>query len=108
MTMEDVRRIHEKHNGHFFDYENIRWFGSRIETECFPGGFFITSEHDERGSYFRGELIRAWNGERRYSIRQIDTQTGFIHTCGEYGGFRSLEDANAALNNILNKTINQA
>lgn len=77
-TIDDIKAAHEATGGHFFSPSAMRWFGSRILSPVFPGGYFVTSERDSTG--------HAWDGERRYTVR-VCRDDGDIDTVSDYGQF---------------------
>lgn len=90
MTIDDVKRINARMGYHFFSPATMRFFSSRVESELLENHCFVTSEQDN-GSPLSD--IRAWNGERRFSVRFFDENSGIIETVGEFGAYDTLEDA---------------
>jgi hypothetical protein len=82
-------------SGYFFTKSAARWFSSRISWSSLTlnggGQLFITSEQD---SY------AAWNGERRYTVRSWNNETG-VDTVGEFGGYDTMSKARAELKKHL-------
>ena len=82
-------------SGYFFTKSAARYFCSRISWSSLTlngvGQLFITSEQD---SY------AAWNGERRYTVRSWNNETG-VNTVGEFGGYDTMSQARAALKKQL-------
>ena len=84
-TINDIRAAHEATGGHFFSPSSMRYFGSRILSPVFPGGYFVTSERDSGVHTSRG-YVAAWNGERRYTVR-VCREDGQIDTVSDHGQF---------------------
>ena len=79
--------------GHyFFDADTLRFFGSRISEDVYGGRYFVTSERDRPVS---SRFPAAWNGERRYTVREA-APDGSISTVGTFGGYRTLAAAKRA------------
>lgn len=89
--MSEVRSANRQLGHLFFDPAALRFFGSRVHSELHGGCYFVTSERDEAW----GSLPAAWNGERRYTVRQASAD-GSIVTVGEFGEYRSASAAHAA------------
>lgn len=79
-TIDDIQAAHNATGGHFFSPSAMRFFGSRILSPVFPGGYFVTSERDT------GPAPAAWHGERRYTVR-VCRPDGDIDTVSDYGQF---------------------
>lgn len=71
----------------WFSKESMAFFNSKIHNTVYGGCIFISSEQDK--SPFGH---RAWNGQRRYSVRVMD-QTGGMWTWMGFGAFGTLLDA---------------
>ena len=93
-TVADIRAAHD---GHFFDRDTMRFFGSRIVGDrTIAGRFFITSEQD------RAPYGRVWGGARRYSIREA-MPDGSVETVGEFGEFSTADAARRAAKRIASE-----
>ncbi len=90
--MARIKAEHAAHGLKFFSTANMRAFRSRICGRVFDNLCFITSEQD-RGSYFNGQLVAAWDGQRRYTVRQFNTETYDIDTVSEFGEFATVGEA---------------
>lgn len=71
----------------WFSKESMDFFNSKVYVRVYGGCIFISSEQDK--SPFGN---RAWNGQRRYSIRVMD-QTGGMWTWMGFGAFGSHAEA---------------
>lgn len=90
ITEPAVRTMHQlkqrnAHNGYsFFREDTMAYFNSEVETPLMQGGYFVTSErYDE-------------DGEKQYTLRMADLNTGEIHTIGEFGAYRAIKEAKDA------------
>lgn len=86
-TMDDVRLANHELGHHWFEPATLRWFGSRVGSTLYGGRFFTTSERDPSGS--------AWNGQRRYSVREVRPD-GSVDTASGFGEFASWSGADKA------------
>lgn len=91
-TIRQIRGANRAAGHYFFSEESMAFFGSQIERGVHGGRYFITSEQDPQGD--------AWDGERRWTIRAI-LKDGSIRTAGEFGAFRSREEAIAAVMEMI-------
>jgi hypothetical protein len=76
-TIADIKR---KHVGSFFLPETMRFFGSKIESKLYLGGYFITSEKD-------------WSGKKRAYTVRLALDNGDIETLSKFLEFSEIEDA---------------
>lgn len=80
--------------GYWFSPSSMGFFNSRVYwntlTELPNGYLFISSEQD----------ITAWNDERRYTIRKVNTDYG-IATIGEFGQYATLKKAKKGLAELV-------
>ncbi len=93
LTIEDIRRLNEDADFHFFDESTLRFFDSIIEPETYGplGTWFLTSEQPP-----------LWTGQterdpRMWTIRRFDTRSHQMDTVGEFRGYESKDAALAAL-----------
>lgn len=91
-TVDEIRDANRRAGDHFFDPDTMRSFQSRVLHGVYAGRFFITSERD-RGFHFGGQWAAAWDGERRYTIREA-LPDGTIGRDGS--GFGEYRDARTA------------
>jgi hypothetical protein len=84
-TVADVKRANAAIGHHYFDRETLRFFGSRVGSTVYGGRYFVTSERDEAIS---SRFPAAWNGERRYTVREA-ADDGSISTVGAFGAYRT-------------------
>lgn len=82
-------------SGHsWFSKESMRFFNCDLHDDPVAvddGYLFISSEQDEI----------AWKGERRFTIRFSDLQSGAISTVGEFGQYQNLDEARGGLKAML-------
>lgn len=95
-SVAEVADANRRAGHHFFDPDTIKFFSSRIETDIVGERLFIPSEQDETGF---GKLGKAWDGERRFTIR-IAEDNGQVHTIGQSGFFREAQQAYAAAEDL--------
>lgn len=99
-NIHDLKVYAQEHGSHFFDPDTMRFFGSRVAPGVAHGKsgvYFITSEQDKDGF---GTLGYVWNGERRYTVRLMNSYAD-IASVGEMGAYPSLRAARAALKKYL-------
>lgn len=65
MRISDVKREHAAAGGYFFSRDTMRFFNSRIESELYNGGWFVTSERFE--DVFSDDVY-----PREYRVRWFD------------------------------------
>jgi hypothetical protein len=82
-TVADVRRANAAIGHYFFDRDALRFFGSRVGSTVYGGRYFVTSERDEAIS---SRFPAAWNGERRYTVREAAAD-GSVSTVGAFGAY---------------------
>jgi hypothetical protein len=75
-------------SGYWFTKSALKWFGSRVVWDSLvklnaADYLFISSEQSSGG---------AWNGRRRYTVRQWNTVTG-VNGLSEFGQFATLAAA---------------
>lgn len=74
-TIDDIKRINASKGKHFFSKDTMRFFKSRVSELVYQGMggiYFVTSEAEPLG------------GERRYTVRQFDADSGSVETMGEF------------------------
>ena len=82
-SVYEVRRANVVRGYHFFDPDTLRFFSSRIGKTIYGGRYFVTSERDEPVS---SRYPAAWNGERRYTLREA-LADGSVSTVGDFGAY---------------------
>ena len=87
-TMADVRAANAAAGQYFFSRSTMRFFGSRVESSLYIGGYFITSEK-----------AGVTSTQRRFTIRR-ETADHSIETISKSLEYRTIEDARAALRKI--------
>jgi hypothetical protein len=90
LTIDDVKRINARMGYHFFSPSAVRFFSSQVESGLLDNHCFVTSEQDTGRV---SDTIKAWNGERRYSVRFFNEETGCIETIGKFGAYATLAEA---------------
>jgi hypothetical protein len=94
LTIKDIKELNRKHGQHWFSPSTMRYFNSRVpldNTRLINNEFFITSE---RFSY---------DHPREYSIRRWSGREKNIDTIGEFGAFKSRQQAMRKLKELLSK-----
>jgi hypothetical protein len=85
---------------HWFSNSNMRFFDTRIHsTHLIGGSYFITSEQAELVQVSGGAIIAPYDGERRYSIRQVINHD--IETVGNFMEYATLEEAESGVRSLL-------
>ena len=80
-NITDIIERNKKAGHHFFDGITMAWFDSKIHPQVF-GDYFVTSEDPHLPS-----------SVRRYTVRQIDWNTGAVNTVGRFMGHSTLRGA---------------
>jgi NADPH-dependent ferric siderophore reductase len=88
-TLEDAKQRNEETGHYFFSPDTMRFFKSQVETPLLGGEYFVTSERAPHDT------------SRRYTLRQIDWDTGEVNTIGEFYSHRSVDCAKDALTEHL-------
>ena len=91
-SVADIRAANVALGHYFFDADTLRFFGSRISEHVYGGRYFVTSERDEAVS---SRFPAAWNGERRYTVREASPD-GSVSTVGDFGAYGTLAEAKRA------------
>ncbi len=86
--MDDVREANEKLGRYFFSEDTMSFFNSKVESDLFGGTYFVTSERMKRSM------------PKLYTIRMVHPD-GDITTKGDFQAYRSVEDAEAAIAEML-------
>jgi hypothetical protein len=82
-SLQDAKNRNERAGFHWFDRDTVRYFGTRIHSTFYSGGFFVTSE-------FTG-----WDRESRaFSVRRA-MPDGSVDTVGEFLGFATRSAAHS-------------
>lgn len=90
-TMADAKERNAETGHYFFSPDTVRFFKSRIETSLLKGNYFVTSE------------LAPHDTERKYTLREVDWDSGNINTIGEFYSHDSIDDAKEALNEYLKR-----
>lgn len=93
-TIAEVKEKNREAGQHFFEKDTMRFFDSRIESKVYQGTYFVTSEQ------FHG---LAGDGERLFTIREFDYETGKVDTAGNtrFQEFTSLEVARERIRELI-------
>jgi hypothetical protein len=86
---EDIYRIKQRHTGHWFSPDTLRFFRSRVAQ-----GGYVTP--DGARVYFVSSEQFDYNSPRLYTVRVQDRQTGAIDTLGEFQQYGSRNTADRA------------
>jgi hypothetical protein len=85
---------------HWFSKSNMRFFDTKIHNITLDGGkYFITSEEAELVQVSGGAIIAPYDGERRYTVRQVINHD--IETVGNFMEYATLEEARGAVQSLL-------
>lgn len=83
VTMSGIMEMNETSGRYFFSPDTLRFFGSRIHSRVYTGGYFVTSELGFNGN------------DRRYSVRAV-REDGSIDTVSEFRQYATSAQAHAA------------
>lgn len=91
ISIGEVKRTNKEKGRFFFSKDTMKFFNSRVETkgDLQKGKYFITSEKFDE------------NTPRKYSVRKFDRKSGEIETVGEFGQFRSKQEASGYIKSNL-------
>jgi hypothetical protein len=83
----EFRALNASKGFHWFSPDAMRFFKTRIlhKTWDVISGYFITSETGPCG------------GERRYTLRRANAETGNVNTIGEFQAYSTIAQAKGAL-----------
>lgn len=81
MNMTEAVRIYRRGNGHFFDTETMRFWGSRVESELFTNRCFVTSENNFDDT------------SRFFTVRRFSEDYTQVETIGEFNKILGFEEA---------------
>lgn len=87
MELLEFMKLNASKGYHWFESGTIEFFGSRISNWDENSGLFITSEQPP-------------HGDRSYTIRQANFETGQVSTIGEFCQYDSKASALAAMNKL--------
>ena len=94
MRIREVEKEHAAAGGYFFSRDTMRFFNSRIESELYNGGWFVTSERFE--DVFSDDVY-----PREYRVRWFDADSPInIDSVGDAYGSKA--DAVAAIRALQN------
>lgn len=88
---KSIKEIINAHRGHWFKYETMRFWNTKIETDVIGGRYFITSDSD------------ATNTKRLYSVH-VAQNNGDIRTVS-FQEHVTLEETEAFLNERLSNGV---
>lgn len=84
MTMNQFIENHKEAGLHWFDWQALKFFNSKILEWNNETGYFFTSEIDP-------------SGKKMYSIRKANFKNYDVETIGEFHSHKSLQAAKAWL-----------
>lgn len=89
-TMAEIKSANKLAGYYFFERASMRFFDSCVESGVYQGRYFVTSEqfHGSQGSE-----------PRKYTVR-VCGPDGDIDTVGEFQGYRTKQDAVAAIRRL--------
>lgn len=83
-SIAELKALNEQNGGTWFDRSNVRFFGTKIESEIIRGKYFITSEQQDDDK------------PRRFTVRSFNDE-GKINTIGEFHSHQTKRDAIEAI-----------
>jgi hypothetical protein len=83
-TLSEVKQANREAGQHWFDFESMNFFGSKVYPTLYGGKYFVSSE------YTGFEKVT-----RAFSVREAH-EDGSIGTVGEFLGYNTFEAAEAA------------
>lgn len=81
LTISELKIKHANNGGKFFDRDTMKFFSTKIETNIYKSGHFITSEKEGFEST-----------KRMFSVRFIEHDYR-ISTVGRFGQFKTKQQA---------------
>jgi hypothetical protein len=93
LTLGEMKQLNENAGERWFKKEEMRFFGTILETKPNVKDLFITSE-----------WIVPNRPERGYTLRWFERATGKVHTIGEMNEYKTLEEAKQA-RDLMKKII---
>ena len=78
-NITEVKKANKAIGHHWFDFDAMSFFKTKIETPILHNRYFITSEIN-------------LSDIKKYSIREVN-DNGSIDTLGEFHSFKSVKDA---------------
>lgn len=90
-SWRNVDEIRDRHDGHWFDADTMRFFSSRVGDTVIGGRYFITSE--------RNETPYSPHEPRLYTIREAFSDAS-IDTVGEFQGYATRKQAERAARDL--------
>lgn len=88
-----VDEIRQRHDGHWFDADTMRFFSTRLSDTVIGGRYFITSERYEAPAGFGP------SGSRMFTIREAFADAS-IDTVGEFQGYATRKQAERAARDL--------
>jgi hypothetical protein len=88
MQLEQFKALNAAKGKYWFSPDTMDFFGTRIHDWDGNTGLFITSEQPP-------------HGDRRYSIRKADFETGDVATVGGFCAYKTLAAAKAGVRKVL-------
>ena len=94
MTIKEIRKRMDAAGSFWWNRDTMRYFNTKVMTECEPGKYgrrywyFITSDDNYRH-------------EERFNVRKYDAEENDIRTVGEFCLFKTLEEAEDYLQQVV-------
>lgn len=74
-SMEDLEWKVTRSGSHFFDYDTMRWWKSKVSTELYDWRYFITSEKPPTGPReYSVRWVYKYNDSPRLQVGRFDTR----------------------------------
>ena len=95
MTIEQIIYKNRAAGHHFFDYNWMHFFNTRVHEDVVGRNCFVTSECDDLATFrdSAGNPVRVWNGERRFTVRRFNPADCQIESVSEFGQFATFDEA---------------
>lgn len=90
---------YRKTQGHWFDKDTLRFFGSRISDQLFYGS---------KNIYFVSSEVGPHQLKRLYTVRQYNPETGAIETIGDFQQYKSMSGAKSAAKRLAEQEKKEA
>ncbi len=86
MTFSQFKKLNQEKGFHWFEPETMSFFQTELYENTWDNllGLFITSEVNP-------------SGEKKFSVRQANFETGNVKTIGSFHSYNTLEEAQEAL-----------
>lgn len=97
--LDEIKTRNEKHDGHFFDADSMKFFTSKVYELCWQKDdniYFVTSEKDRFYIKHKGSI-------RAFTVR-VSNKVGHIDTIGEFQEHKTLSQAINKIKKLMEKT----